>query len=795
MLASVQPVCDRSASAHNLPPENYMPTPALFSKILAATRVRDITDLLSDFDEHGRIAWKPVGGNDNNLAIINLGSDPAAGVIERITNAFDAILELEWIERGQPAHLMSPRSAVEQWLQIRDGRLATVEDLRDRDIQALAKRITVTLRDSERVDRPTIDIRDAGIGLKAEDFGDSILSLNKSRKLRKLFLAGAFGQGGSTALAYSHYTLIVSREKAMSDGSPGRPRSGPVAFTLVRFNSGDALVDKHGLYEYMVDHATGHPFTFPVPDRDFSHGTLVRHVSMDLSKYRAVLTSPTGSLWWLVHNYLFDPVLPLRMVEERTNSGQGEARTAGGNYRLLTRGDKTEYQRVASLTFRDGTVNVSWWVLSADGSDSARDRITQYVQPSKPIIVTYNGQKQGDFSNSLIKTDLRLPYLERYLVVHVDCDKLDNESRRQLFPTTREALRDTGIGEELKRLILDTLSGDETLHRLDRERKQRYMSRVDSASVENIRRRLATRVRNVMLAAAGGRGPRVLPPPGPDNPTPRPAIPMQEPPTLLEITSPSPRRVYAGKRFTINFKTDADAAYFLNPDTFIAIIDPPGFGQYSGTTNVRDGYGTAYFLAADDMVVGTTSTVTLEVRPRRAASLRASVPVEVVALPEATGTGSGRTPTPNINPIWVIEGDRFWIDNSWNPSSVAKVVQSDESVEVYVSAGNTKLNNLITRAQRRATATVDTIKDFYLEHIAFFAMLAALDTERARPVTDDGTERPAPEQDNERELQRGCETICGVAEDMFEVIANRSEEEAIGAASINDDPEAEVVHA
>src|SRR5690349_7742343 len=172
--------------------------PTLLEKIVNAARVRDVTDLIQTVSNERRIAWKPVGDNDNNLATINLGSDPGAGVIERITNAFDAVLEMEWNQRGQPSHLMSPRSAVAQFFGIRDGKLANVENLEDPDIVSLVERVSVSLRDSERPDRPTVDVRDRGVGLKAEEFAGTILSLNRSRKLRRLFLAGAYGQGGST---------------------------------------------------------------------------------------------------------------------------------------------------------------------------------------------------------------------------------------------------------------------------------------------------------------------------------------------------------------------------------------------------------------------------------------------------------------------------------------------------------------------------------------------------------------------------------------------------------------------
>lgn len=741
--------------------------PNHFAQLTEASSVRAVIDAIQDISAEQRVTWRAVGDNENNLATINLGTDPAAGLIERITNALDGVLEREWVERGQPTDIPSPRAAVEQWFGIPQGRLVNIENLRDAELADLSQRVEVTLRDSESVDRPTVEIRDAGIGIKAGDFARSILSLQGTRKLRKLFLAGAFGQGGSTALSYSQFTIILSR--ALTQNGDG---VHPVAATVVRFNPGDLQHDKHGVYEYVVDHGTGAPLTFDVPIEEFPVGTLVRHVAMDLGKYKNILTAPTGSLWYLAHHYLFDPVLPYRISEQRENSSQGSTRTVAGNHRLLTHADTKEYEREAARTFRSGTVRIKWWVLSAEG-EASRNRITQYTLASKPIVITYNGQKQGELPNTIFKNDLRLPYLERYIVVHVDCDRLDNESRRQLFPTTRESLRDTAILSELRDLVVDTLAGDPELRRLDRERKDRYVRRMESESVENIRRRLASRVRSALTVGTGGRSPRVVPPANNSEREDRPAIPVQEPPTLLEIVNPEPRKVYAGKRFIIRFRTDADPGYFLNPDHFLAIVDPPTFGQYTGTTNVRDGYGTAYFHCVEDVAIGTMANISLEVRPRRASTLTAEIGTEVVELPTEGGTGSGRLQTPNINPQWVQQGDSFWQENNWSDRNVATVVRTDESIDVFVSAENRHLNKLIERAQRRSTGAVDSIRDFYLEHISFYAVLAALQQEE--PQTD-GAETPeVQDQAREQELRRACEMLVGVIETMFEVVATEGE--------------------
>lgn len=748
----------------------------MLADLLEAKTVRSIIDVIPTLSAERRIGWRNVGDNENNLATIDLGTDPAAGIIERITNAIDAVLEREWKEQGEPTGVDSPRKAVERWFDIPDGRLVNAEDLRADEIVDLSNRAQVTLHDSERSDRPTVDIRDFGIGIKTEDFDKSILSLHGSRKLRKMFLAGAYGQGGSTALSYSQYAIIISRPAPVLQADADH-----VTATIVRFNPGDPAVDKHGVYEYMVDHSTGHPLVLDLDGTDFPPGTLVRHISMDLGKYKNILTAPTGSLWYLSHHYLFDPVLPFRIIEGRDNSSEGATRTVAGNHRLLTHADVTEYDRSATLTFRSGTVRMRWWVLTAEG-DNSRNRITQYTLPSKPIIITYNGQKQGDLPNTIIKKDLRYPYLERYIVVHVDCDELDNESRRQLFPTTRESLRETALMDDLRRLVTDTLAGDSELARLDRARKDRYMRRVESASVENIRRRLASRVKAVVGAATGGRSPRVTPPePRPDHPD-RPPIPVQEPPTLLEIVSPDPRKIYAGKRFTLRFRTDADPAYFANPDTFLAVVDPPTFAQYTGTTNVRDGYGTAYFLASEELEEGATGKITFEVRPHRAASLRDSINAEVVPLPAEGGPGAGNLPTPNINPQWVNREDEFWREQNWNERSVAKVIRTEDSIDVFVSADNRLLSSLIERAQRRNTAAVDAIKDFYLEHISFYAVLAEIEGESRMNGGEDGGE-PGQDPDEvdaatDREIRRACEMLTGVIKDLFDVVATGSTVEA-----------------
>ena len=175
----------------------------IFEQLLNANTAREITDILEVLTEDLEIKWLPVGGRGNNQSTINMGTDPAAGLVERITNSIDAVLDLEWYEQGCPTDIDSPRLAAQRWFNIQDGKLRNIKDASGKSIQELGKRISVTLKDSEREDFPTVEIRDYGTGIKGEDFSKTILSLNDNNKIDKLHQMGAYGQGGSTALSFS----------------------------------------------------------------------------------------------------------------------------------------------------------------------------------------------------------------------------------------------------------------------------------------------------------------------------------------------------------------------------------------------------------------------------------------------------------------------------------------------------------------------------------------------------------------------------------------------------------------
>lgn len=744
----------------------------IFKQLLVAHKPEEVRDVLIKIGK-SKYRFEPVGNRKNNLATINIGTDPAAGVTERITNAIDAVLEKEWIKRDEPTDIRTPRKASELWFEIEDGKISKIRDANDKKLKQLSDLVCVTLFDSGQPTKPTVEVRDKGIGLEPEQFSKTILDLNGNNKIGKLHLMGAYGQGGSTALSYNDLTIIVSKPYF---GDQRKKKK--VAYTIVRINPGDINKDKHEWYEYMVDQSTGQPFVCEISDNEFEPGTLVRHIMMDLGKYKGKITTPSNSLWYLSHNFLFDPIIPFTISDRR--NGSKDNRTVTGNNRLLTYTENLEYFQEVPLTFKDGKVIIYYWVLNTIG-ENPKDRIKHYTQPSTPIVITFNGQKQGSLGNGLIKNDLKLPFLDRYIIVQIEADNMDNDSKRQLFSSTRESLRDTSILEELKKLTIDTLSEDDELKRLDRERKQRYFTQEDTHVLDSLRKRLARRINSFLKGSGSGKSVVATKTSETVNTEKLPEIPVEDPPTFFEVLTPSPKEVYINKAFSIKFKTDAHPNYFAQPETFVAFIEPQSLGMFTGTARVVDGYGLAFFKVGEETEIGETGQITLELRPPRQKSFNSTVDIVAVENPETSDTDTdGKNKTPNIQVEFIYRIDSWYVDNNWTEESVAEVLDDQDGVVIYVSAENKNLTKLVSRAQRQNESAVENIKNKYLEHISFYAFMlnqskpeSFLD-ENENPVSDEVYQKM-----KETGLRNASETVCGMINDFFEVIITESLEESV----------------
>lgn len=215
----------------------------IFSALLGATTRKDILSILETIQSEGiKVGWRNVGDRPINYPTVHMTSSPIVSLVERITNAIDAIFEKYAEETPESKKIRSPRTFAEEVIGFTDN-LLPESVKRRKKYSADSSGISVNLWDGDDENTPTVDVRDNGIGLTRSQFPDGILSLNKSNKIIKWFVMGQFGQGGSTALAFSEYTIILSKR---FDGA-----ANEFAFTIVK-REPRANDQKFPTYVYLI---------------------------------------------------------------------------------------------------------------------------------------------------------------------------------------------------------------------------------------------------------------------------------------------------------------------------------------------------------------------------------------------------------------------------------------------------------------------------------------------------------------------------------------------------------------
>ena len=59
----------------------------LLTQLSKATGLKAATTIIRELERHFLYTWRPVGDNEANYGLINIGSDPGNALIERVTNA------------------------------------------------------------------------------------------------------------------------------------------------------------------------------------------------------------------------------------------------------------------------------------------------------------------------------------------------------------------------------------------------------------------------------------------------------------------------------------------------------------------------------------------------------------------------------------------------------------------------------------------------------------------------------------------------------------------------------------
>ena len=524
----------------------------------------------------------------------------------------------------------------------------------------------------------TVEIRDFGTGLTPEEMPNTILSLNESNKITKHYLAGAYGQGGSTTYVSSTATFIASRRG-----------SAPIGFTVVRFEDLPAAKYKVGHYVYLtLDRAV---LLADGSTADFPDGTLVRHFGYDLSGY----TSPLGptSLYGLMNLVLFDPVMPVWLdnrVHDYRRVIKGARNALNG---ALDEGDEG---RGSKLSHRMpmlyvpigeyGRIGIEYWALERPDKTNKKPTAA-FVNPSKPIVLTLNGQTHEELSQVLIGKDSELPYLTQRLIGHVDCNSLTPTAVRALFVSNREGARRGMLLDRIKEEVVRALRSDDELTRLNNEARDSSRHERDESAIQEARRDVARLLRLQGMSLLEGLGGNITDKSGgtdrpaqPRGPHPRPQpIDLHEPPTYIKIVWDDKKDVtfYPEQRRYIRIETDAESSYH-NPNNATAsrinIIISNGELALRGSSPLQGGRMRALFDCVVGSRVGGEGTIRVELS-RLGLPVLASERRFVIVKPPPAKDAKRKVAFPPFEVRPVDPEDPMWQTLGW-PDDIAAVASA-----------------------------------------------------------------------------------------------------------------------
>ena len=698
--------------------ENMSELKNVFQDLIRATKRSEIKKILRMLTKNHNGAWRLVGDR-TNYPTIHIASRPVSCVVERLTNAIDA--QLETVALTAPTiveNCKSPRSLVEKRYQIEGGYLSSLgraTSRRERLVEEAGVRIT--MKDGDAQDTPTIEVTDRGIGVARDEFPETLLSLNRDNKIRKWYLMGRFGQGGSTTYRFSEYTVMISQRRLSRDKLDNH-----ISFTIVKYQEARAD-EKDGQYVYLVKQSDKLPFSIPVGDIDFKEGTIVKHINYDVGKQYFL------DMYGYLETYLFDPVLPFWLREERsweTNRGQGR-RIFGSRDRLnRTKSVDEKDEFIASLDQGNlGNATVRYWVFKRGTQKKEK---STFIDPDNPIVVTYLGQTHAKLPRRILATDCRLPNLYKDLVVQIDCDNITDKGRRIIFTSTREIITEEGR-RILKDSLINTLADE--LSELDQKRQLELLTEGVTKAQEDLRRKLAEMINRIKPGtfkmpsgdSQRGRSKRRM---KRRRRRSKPPLKTRSFPTYLSIgNKPDPLK-FSKAWIGTWIEVESDA-----PDDFLAKFDATL--ELSEETqkfcqvvvkhkDFRGGrlYLKAGLIGAPD--VGATFPFCIRLRfPLHNGVEEFSDKRNAIVVEPSSGGDNSKSPVDAPNIFHVTPGDPFWIENEWSEENIAEVREA-KSIDIYVSFGNKWLMGSL-RGSRYTSTQQEIIKNKYLLNMAFYAYL------------------------------------------------------------------------
>lgn len=737
----------------------------MLREVFNANTVKDIDELIKLIESKYETEWIPIGNNESNHSTFQMLERGENGIIERLTNAIDAVIE-KYYYLTPDNQLKNPRMSSEKYFGIKEGDLSNY-DIKEID-KSLKSLVELNVLESNKKWRPTIEIRDYGIGLSSEEFGKTILSLQGGNKLRKFYLAGTFGQGGSTANIFSKHTLIISKP------IPEKDNSNRISFTITK--EFDDLDYKTPIHKYLVLKSTGCPISVTDKNNEFLPGTLVRHIEMNINQYGRSSAKAPGdkSIFHFVNKKLFNPILPIKITENRISVDKTNIENhnniiiaLGCNSRLNNNEHVKYNNRIIADYIFGGTITINYWIITD------KDSYKNYNEKTTPVLYTINGQVEGN-ENSNFFEKINKPYLLNHLIVNVDCDNMDDRIKARLFTSDRAKFQDNDYTDALRRKVVDLLQEDQELIDLNKYFKEQMLSASSENMSEELNKKIENKLRVFLNTGGIGKVSKDIPSTKQQKSNNLQKLPeLFAFPTFLNISNKENFELPINKDLALNYTSNADHEMYSMEDNLGFIFKNENALIFDGFKFYKNGHGIINFKLSPDVKVGDDIFFKLYIKGYDDdENLSSSIMIKVVDKEKSDQSKDEQTKQPpKISTVPVFknsaEFEEFFSDDEELPCVLK---DSTESIEIYINMENKPLKKLQENITKGTDddLSIKILNDEYIKQMAYYSLILHI-----KEDSKDDESRLSDIAKNE-ELKRVAILISGMINDNLQVYITES---------------------
>lgn len=581
--------------------------------------------------------WRYFGDNENNWSTIgNQQSEPESALVEKIVNSIDAILMKECnIRNILPDSEDAPKSieeALTVFFSIKDGK---IQNLTSSDRTKLAKDIIVSATGSKPNKRskeskfPCITIIDKGEGQTPKKLPDTILSINKSNKLKVPFVQGKFNMGGTGVLRFcgnENLQLIISK-RCPDIAVRNDETHNDWGVTLIRRerptnNNGR----RSSVFTYLVNDSnnirsfnTGNDGLAIIPKENNINEILYFGMYCKLFEYNLpsrYATNINMGLYYRLSTLLPNLAYPVTLIECRDYSGHTLSRTLSGlNVRLNdmeSSDESNKIQEKLNVTFNidSQTIEATIYVFKNKLDDGKELDLMQF-RADEGIMLIQNGQTHSSFDRKFYRrTNVGLSYLADHLLTIVDCTNINETTREDLFMNSRDRMSSNSFQKKLEQNLEDFFRSNEILKKIQFQRREAAISdKLDDEKplVEVLESIFKS---SSVLSKLFITGDKIHNPVNYGSSDTSETFKGKYNPTFFKLAmknnvEPPLKEAQKNKRFRITFITDANNDFFVRDSykgEFMLICDGVRYDNYS--INLHNGFATLTVSIHEEANVG-----------------------------------------------------------------------------------------------------------------------------------------------------------------------------------------------